>query len=88
MACGTPVIAVKEGGFRETIKHNETGLLVERDSQKLANAILYLLESKEIWKRFSENGREWVKSNFSLKKTIDRIEKELFNLVKSYENRD
>nr|WP_243687910.1 glycosyltransferase family 4 protein [Methanobacterium formicicum] len=33
MACGTPVVAVKEGGVRETVIHNETGLLTERDEE-------------------------------------------------------
>ncbi len=87
MACGTPVIAVKEGGFRETINHQENGLLVERDPRELANAILYLLENKEIWKRFSENGPKWVKSNFSIEKMVNEIEKELSVLIKN-ENRN
>jgi glycosyltransferase involved in cell wall biosynthesis len=83
MACGTPVVAVKEGGFRETVKHGETGLLVERDPKELANAILYLIENKEIWKRFSENGLNWVKSNFSWESAVIKIEKELLTLTKN-----
>jgi len=86
MACGTPVVAVKEGGFRETVKHEETGLLVERDPKELADAILHLIENKEDWKRFSENGVNWVKANFSWESTIIKIEKELFALTKN-ENR-
>ena len=86
MACGTPVIAVKEGGFRESIIHKKTGLLVERDAHELANAILYLLENKEVWEKFSENGLNWVKSNFSWETTVTKIEKELLNLTKN-ENR-
>ncbi|MCX6759140.1 MAG: glycosyltransferase family 4 protein [Candidatus Nealsonbacteria bacterium] len=86
MACGTPVVAVKEGGFRETVKHGETGLLVERDPKELANAILCLIENKEIWKRFSENGLNWVKSNFSWESAVIKIEKELLTLTKN-ENR-
>jgi glycosyltransferase involved in cell wall biosynthesis len=31
MACGIPVIAVNEGGFKETILHNQTGLLLPED---------------------------------------------------------
>jgi len=83
MACGTPVVAVKEGGFRETVKDGETGLLVERDPKELAKAILYLLENREAWKRFSDNGPKWVKDNFSLEQTIDKVEKELYSLVNS-----
>ena len=86
MACGTPVVAVKEGGFRETVKHGETGLLIERDPKELANAISYLIENKEIWKRFSENGLNWVKSNFSWESAVIKIEKELLTLTKN-ENR-
>jgi glycosyltransferase involved in cell wall biosynthesis len=83
MACGTPVVAIKEGGFREAVKHGETGLLVERDPQELAKAILYLIENKEVWKKFSENGINWVKSNFSWERTINEIEKELLDLAKN-----
>ena len=81
MACGTPVIAVKEGGFRETVRHNQTGLLIERDPRELAKAILYLMENKEIWEKFSKNGPKWVKSNFSLNKMVDQIEREIYDLV-------
>jgi len=83
MACGTPVVAIKEGGFRETVKDGETGLLVERDPKKLAKAILYLLENEEIWRKFSENGPKLVKSNFSLERVINEIERELFDLIKN-----
>lgn len=39
MACGTPVIAVKEGGYRETVIDGENGRLSPRDPQKLAALI-------------------------------------------------
>ena len=80
MACGTPVVAVREGGFRETVKHGKTGLLVERDPKKLADAILYLIENKEVWKRFSENGIRWVRSNFSWETATTKVEKEILKL--------
>jgi glycosyltransferase involved in cell wall biosynthesis len=31
MACGIPVIAVDEGGFRETVIHGETGLFLPQE---------------------------------------------------------
>jgi glycosyltransferase involved in cell wall biosynthesis len=39
MACATPVIAVKEGGLRESVLAGETGLLVDRDAGAMATAI-------------------------------------------------
>ncbi len=38
MASGKPVIAVNEGGFRETVTP-DTGMLVEADSRKIAEAV-------------------------------------------------
>ena len=81
MACGTPVIAIKEGGFRETVRHNQTGLLIEREPRELAKAILYLMENKDIWEKFSKNGFQWIKSNFSLKRMVDQIEREIYDLI-------
>lgn len=39
MASGKPVVAVNEGGFKETVVHGKTGLLVEADRDKLVRAI-------------------------------------------------
>lgn len=39
MACGTPVVAVKEGGVRETVVHKKTGLLIDRDEELFGDAI-------------------------------------------------
>lgn len=39
MASGKPVVAVNEGGFRETVVHGKTGLLVEANRDELVRAI-------------------------------------------------
>ncbi len=39
MACGTPVVAVAEGGTRESIRPDETGLLTMREPAAFADAI-------------------------------------------------
>jgi len=43
MACGTPVVAVREGGVRESVVHNETGILTERDERMFSEAVSGLL---------------------------------------------
>ena len=35
MACGTPVVGVKEGGLRESIIDGHNGLLIDRDPKNL-----------------------------------------------------
>jgi glycosyltransferase involved in cell wall biosynthesis len=48
MASGKPVVAVNEGGFRETVVHGKTGLLVEANRDLLVRAITEI--SKDPWK--------------------------------------
>ncbi|MEZ5322864.1 MAG: glycosyltransferase family 4 protein [Microthrixaceae bacterium] len=43
LAAGTPVVAVAEGGFRETVEDGVNGLLVERDAAALAGALERLM---------------------------------------------
>lgn len=45
-ACGTPVIAIAEGGFLETVRP-VNGLLVKRDAQLVADAIMKVM--KKSW---------------------------------------
>lgn len=66
MACGTPTIAVKEGGIREIVKHMENGLLLDRDEDVFADGITELLTNDELWNKFSENGPDYVRDNWSL----------------------
>ena len=54
-ACGLPVIAVAEGGVRETIQHEVNGLLVDSDPQIMADAIERLLIDDQLHQRLSEN---------------------------------
>lgn len=57
MACGTPVVAVKEGGVRESVRDGETGLLVQRDECAFAEALERLLGDGRLARTLSENGR-------------------------------
>jgi glycosyltransferase involved in cell wall biosynthesis len=49
MAAGVPVVASRSGAVVETVKHNETGFLVEKnDPYQLARALSTLLESDNL----------------------------------------
>src|SRR5205823_1775237 len=39
MACGTPVVAIRDGGYPETVVDGETGLLVDPTPEALAAGI-------------------------------------------------
>ena len=76
-ACGLPVVAVAEGGIRESIQHGQNGLLVNRDTQQMAQAIDSLLSNKTQWDEMSRKSIDIIDSQWSLKVCTDRIEQAL-----------
>ena len=57
MACATPVVAVDDGGFRETVRDGDTGLLIERNSATLGAAIARVLDDDALASRLGAAGR-------------------------------
>ncbi len=61
LACQTPVIATRVGGFVTTIQDGESGFLVPpRNPPALAEAVIQLLRNPELRSRFGLAGRKWV----------------------------
>jgi len=56
-ACGVPVIAINEAGYKETVVHGKTGLLIKRTPDELAKAITSLLRSKKKLEKLSMQAR-------------------------------
>jgi len=73
-ACGLPVVAVKEGGFRETVQHGLNGFLVDSDARSIANAANQILEDPTLAKKMGQAARSLVKDNWTVDASIDRLE--------------
>jgi glycosyltransferase involved in cell wall biosynthesis len=74
LAMGKPVIAFKIDGMPEIIKDGENGYLIPpKDSRKLANSIIHLLQDKEKARRMGEAGRGIVNPAFELQVMVERI---------------
>ena len=73
-SCGRPLIAYDVPGCREVVKHNFTGLLVNKNIKDLKKAIIKLIENKELRNRLGANGRQFVLENFSEKKIFFETE--------------
>ena len=73
MACGTPVIAVKEGGVRESVLHNETGILTERDEEAFALATTELLRDDGQRERMGSRGLEVVRNFWTWTHAAERL---------------
>lgn len=80
-ACGTPVIGVKEGGVKETVKHNVTGLLLDRDENLFAEGITELLTNQELWNKFSENGPRYIDNFWTLNHAGERLLNHIYRIL-------
>jgi len=65
MAAGAPVVATRSGAIPETVKHNRTGFLVNKnDPRALAESILKLLGDDTLRAQMGRTARNWVHDNF------------------------
>jgi glycosyltransferase involved in cell wall biosynthesis len=77
MSCGTPVIGVREGGVQESIIHEKTGLLVDRNPTEFADAIMHLLSNQSLAEEYGRNGREHVLKNWTWERSVSSLENHL-----------
>jgi glycosyltransferase involved in cell wall biosynthesis len=73
-ACGIPVIATRVGGLPEVVEDGVTGILVPAsDSDKTAEALKKLLESKELRSSMGKNGRIKVLKQYDWKNNLQTM---------------
>jgi len=66
MSSGKPVVATNSGGQVDIVDDGETGYLVKpRSSTALAEAVIKLLNDRELLKRMGEKGRNKAEKEFS-----------------------
>jgi glycosyltransferase involved in cell wall biosynthesis len=74
MACGTPVVAFREGGFQESVVDGETGILVEPDTKALADALQRLCADAKLGSRLAQGARAHVQSNWTWERSGARLD--------------
>jgi glycosyltransferase involved in cell wall biosynthesis len=78
MACGTPVVGVAEGGVRETILHNTTGILTSRDPVEFGQAVNTLLNNPSLSQKYGVQSRDYVVKQWDWEQAIVTLENHLF----------
>lgn len=73
-ACGTPVVAVAEGGVRETVRDGRTGLLRSHDENDFADALQQLIADDDLRRTLGLGGRSWAEEFWSLDAAVGRLE--------------
>jgi len=77
MACGTPVIATKVSGHRETVVDNKTGFLVDFDPKEIAKKLMFLIKNPSKVITMGKNARRHIENSFTWKIQIDILDKTL-----------
>lgn len=74
MACAVPVVAVREGGYKETVIDGETGYLIPKDPYALAEKLEFLLSNAKIRSKMGEAARLYVEENWTWHKNTNILE--------------
>jgi glycosyltransferase involved in cell wall biosynthesis len=83
MACGTPVLAVNEGGYKETVVDGKTGYLLPRDPKAFAEKISFLIKNPEVLKKMSIASRQQVLKKWRWEYHTKKLERILIDAAKS-----
>lgn len=82
MACEVPVVAVDEGGYKESVLDGKTGFLIPRDPKILAQKLDYLLQHPTIVKKMGKYARSEMISNWAWVFQAEKLEKHFKNFLK------
>jgi phosphatidylinositol alpha-1,6-mannosyltransferase len=73
-----PVIASRSGGFPESIIHERSGYIIEKNSPaSIAEKIKLLYESPALLKQLGEGARNFMLEHFTLQKMQNKVEEVL-----------
>ncbi len=73
-ATGVPVVAGRSGGAPETVRHGETGLVVDgRDVREIATAVGDLLSDPDRAAAMGAAGRQWAVQQWQWQTQADRL---------------
>jgi len=86
-ACGTPVVAARAPGLRDSVIDNETGLLYpHRDTDAMAAAIVKLLKDEGLRTKLGDKSLQWSKE-FTWDKSADGVEATITRILESQSGR-
>jgi glycosyltransferase involved in cell wall biosynthesis len=74
LAAGRPVVALDCDGAGEVCRSDETGfLLPPGDARGMIDRLVQLADEPELRRRLGENGRKFVRANFSVERMVDEL---------------
>ncbi len=80
-SCGTPVIAIAEGGMRETIVDGVNGKVTDPHPEAIAASIVSLRDHPVLLGELRKSSSRWVEENWSLASASARLQQHLQEVV-------
>ncbi|MHB1319469.1 MAG: glycosyltransferase family 4 protein [Anaerolineae bacterium] len=74
MACGAPVVGIREAGVRESVADGVTGVLTERDPRAFAAAVQSLLADTDRRQKLAEHCRPYVLARWTWERSVAELE--------------
>ncbi len=76
MACGSVVVALNEGGYKDSISNNKTGILVGKNPQEIARVLDDLLCDSKVLNKLSESAMIEIKKYWTWERGANQILKQ------------
>ncbi|KKR89145.1 MAG: Glycosyl transferase group 1 [Candidatus Wolfebacteria bacterium GW2011_GWA1_44_24] len=86
MSFGLPVVVTKGVGISGEVETSGAGLVVEKNVNQVAEAILEILENPELAEKMGEQGKKLVKNEFSGDKVAKRFLEEYNKTIANHQN--
>ena len=84
MAAGKPIIAINQGGPKETIINNKTGFLIN-SKEEMADKMEYIISHPSIANQIGKAGIVHVRKNFSWELFFNQFDKQVRHIAKNNE---
>jgi len=82
MSCGTPVVAVREAGYRETVIDGHTGFLVNREVDDFAQALARVLDNPDLRYQMGIAARQHMLKTWTWEHAYRALEANLYRVIK------
>lgn len=83
-ACGTPVIAGRDGGTASAVADGIGGIRVDgNDVDAVADALIDVLHRPEVWRKMGSTGQDWVRSHHEWDERVASLSNALRGLLVS-----
>lgn len=73
MSCGAVVVALDEGGYKDSVQNEKTGFLVPEDPMIIAKTIDDILNDAALLRKLSENAKKEILHHWQWSQSADKV---------------